>query len=84
VSDVRPINANAMGRRALRPDCRLPHQPRFFENIRTSIGQDNELDCGAASEEIAAAIENCPGTIAALYRGENLGEPLIRPRPSRY
>jgi NADPH-dependent curcumin reductase len=29
-------------------------------------------------EEIVDGIENCPGAIAALYRGENLGKRLIR------
>jgi NADPH-dependent curcumin reductase len=29
-------------------------------------------------EDIANGIENCPGAIAELYRGENLGKRLIR------
>ena len=29
-------------------------------------------------EEIADGIESCPGSIAELYRGENLGKRLIR------
>ena len=29
-------------------------------------------------EEIRDGIENCPGAIAELYRGENLGKRLIR------
>ncbi len=29
-------------------------------------------------EEISDGIEHCPGAIAELYRGENLGKKLIR------
>jgi hypothetical protein len=29
-------------------------------------------------EEVLDGIENCPGAIAELYRGENLGKRLIR------
>jgi NADPH-dependent curcumin reductase CurA len=29
-------------------------------------------------EEIVDGIEHCPGSIAALYRGENLGKRIIR------
>jgi len=32
-------------------------------------------------EDIADGIEHCPGAIAELYRGENLGKRLIRLRP---
>ncbi len=32
-------------------------------------------------EDIVDGIENCPGAIDALYRGENLGKRLIRLRP---
>jgi hypothetical protein len=32
-------------------------------------------------EDIVDGIENCPGAIAELYRGENLGKRLIRLRP---
>jgi NADPH-dependent curcumin reductase CurA len=31
-------------------------------------------------EDIAEGIEKCPGAIAELYRGENLGKRLIRLR----
>ena len=31
-------------------------------------------------EDIVDGIENCPGAIAELYRGENLGKRLIRLR----
>ena len=29
-------------------------------------------------EDVGYGIENCPGAIAALYRGDNLGKRLIR------
>jgi len=32
-------------------------------------------------EDIADGIEHCPGAIAELYRGENLGKRLIRLAP---
>ena len=35
-------------------------------------------------EEILDGIENCPGAIAELYRGENLGKRLIRLAGSGY
>jgi NADPH-dependent curcumin reductase CurA len=31
-------------------------------------------------EDIQDGIEHCPGSIAALYRGDNLGKSLIRLR----
>jgi NADPH-dependent curcumin reductase CurA len=34
----------------------------------------------AYREEIADGIEHCPGAIAELYRGENLGKRLVRLR----
>jgi NADPH-dependent curcumin reductase CurA len=34
-------------------------------------------------EDILEGIEHAPGSIAALYRGENLGKQLIRVAPER-
>lgn len=53
------------------------YQPRYEEAIMRLAGwvRDGRL---RYREDIVDGIEHCPGAIAELYRGENLGKRLIR------
>jgi NADPH-dependent curcumin reductase len=55
------------------------YQHRYDEAITRLAGwvRENRI---RYREDIADGIENCPGAIAELYRGENLGKRLIRLR----
>ena len=57
----------------------LDYQHRYEEAITRLVGwvRDGRL---RYREEIVDGIENCPGAIAELYRGENLGKRLINLR----
>jgi len=57
------------------------YQPRYEEAVARLAAwvREGRLDY---REEIVEGIENCPGAIAELYRGENLGKRLIH-LPSR-
>jgi len=55
----------------------LDYQHRYMEAVQrlTKWVRDGKL---RYREEISDGIEHCPGAIAELYRGENLGKKLIR------
>jgi NADPH-dependent curcumin reductase CurA len=57
----------------------LDYQHRYEEAITRLVGwvRDGPL---RYREEIVDGIENCPGAIAELYRGENLGKRIIHLR----
>jgi NADPH-dependent curcumin reductase len=54
---------------------------RYDEAIARLVGWVRERKL-RYHEDIADGIEHCPGAIAELYRGENLGKRLIRLSPS--
>jgi len=53
------------------------YAPRFEEAI-ARLADWVRAGRLAYREDVADGIENCPGAIAELYRGENLGKRLIR------